>query len=215
MAILSLRSNFAINHLRAAARAARDANDIEQANATAAFGPWFDEMMRLVPVSIVMAAAALEANANELIQDILDGSTTLLPTKGCRLLLVDLKKDRSGSATNRYWRLALLFDKEPDTGTAAWKDAKLLANFRNSFMHFKPAWDHEKATHDSDLVKALKSKVPVCPAYQSNFQFPYGFMTYGCARWSVQSVPAFSSEFSTLLGVKDTFVAPGLNFTLP
>jgi hypothetical protein len=38
MAILSLRSNFAINHLRAAARAARDAYDIEQANATAAFG---------------------------------------------------------------------------------------------------------------------------------------------------------------------------------
>jgi hypothetical protein len=31
-ATLSLRSNFAVNHLWAAARAARDANDIEQAN---------------------------------------------------------------------------------------------------------------------------------------------------------------------------------------
>ena len=67
-ATLSLRSNFAINHLRAAARAARDAYKIEQANAKAEFGPWFDEMMRLVPISVVMAGAALEANANELIQ---------------------------------------------------------------------------------------------------------------------------------------------------
>ncbi len=66
--VARLKTGFAMTHLRAAARAARDAYGIEQANATAEFGPWFDEMMMLVPVSVVMAAAALEANANELIQ---------------------------------------------------------------------------------------------------------------------------------------------------
>src|ERR1700730_10266903 len=98
-ATLSLRSNFAINHLRAASEAARDAYKVEQANAKAEFGPWFDEMMRLVPVSVVMAAAALEANANELIQDIVDGSV-----HSRKELLKDLKDDHSGNAWDRYRR---------------------------------------------------------------------------------------------------------------
>ena len=47
-ATLSVRSNFAITHLLAAAQAARDTYEVEQAHAKAALGPWFDEMMRLV-----------------------------------------------------------------------------------------------------------------------------------------------------------------------
>ena len=61
------RSDFAIQHLRAATRAARHAYEVEQANMTADHGPWFNDMLSWVPVSVVMAAAALEANANELI----------------------------------------------------------------------------------------------------------------------------------------------------
>jgi hypothetical protein len=68
-ATLRVRSNFAVHHLRAAALAARNSYNVEQANLTAEHGPWFDEMMLFVPVSVVMAGAALEASANELIQD--------------------------------------------------------------------------------------------------------------------------------------------------
>jgi hypothetical protein len=85
-----LRSNFAIHHLRAATQA-RHAYEVEQANTTADHGPWFDDMLSWVPVSVVMAAAVLEANANELIQDILDGIATVPLSKGCKLLLSDLK----------------------------------------------------------------------------------------------------------------------------
>jgi hypothetical protein len=74
-ATASLRTNFAIHHLRAAARAAWSAHEVQQANATAEFGPWFDEMILRVPVSIAMAGPALEAGANEIIQNFLDGST--------------------------------------------------------------------------------------------------------------------------------------------
>jgi hypothetical protein len=211
-ATLSLRSNFAINHLRAAARAARDAYEIEQANAKAEFGPWFDEMMRLVPISVVMAGAALEANANEVIQDFLDQPTGLSISR--KMLLKDLKDELSGNAIGKHRRLALLFDKEPDTGQSAWEDGQLLVKFRNSFMHFKPAWDDENI-HSGTLVKGLKSKVPVVSSWQGKFLFPYGFMTYGCAKWSVQSVLTFSRSFSALLGVKDKFALPGLDFKLP
>jgi hypothetical protein len=210
----SVRSNFAIHHLRAATQAARDAYKVEQANLITEHGPWFDEIMLSVPVSVIMAAAALEANANEIIQDIFDGFTELHPAKGCKLLLVDIKKERSGSVMDKYRRLALLLDKQPQGNTQPWQDAKLLVEFRNSFMHFKPAWSYEATTHDGSLVKRLKGKIPIYRAYRANFQFPYGFLTYGCAKWSVETVLAFSADFSAALGVKDRFAAGHLDFSL-
>ena len=213
-ATLSLRTNFAILHLRAATRAARSAYEVEKANATAEFGPWFDEMILWVPVSVVMAGAALEAGANEVIQNILDGSTGLLLTDSRKVLLADLKNEQSGNATARYRQVALLFDKMPDKGSAQWADADLLVKFRNSFMHFKPSWDRDDI-HSGDLVKRLKTRINIVPAYERKFIFPYGFMTYGCAKWAVQTVLAFSIELTTLLGVKDTFALPGFDFTMP
>jgi len=98
-ATLSLRSNFATNHLRAAVRAARGAYDAEQANDTAGHGQWFDDMLMLVPVAVVMAASALESNANEILKDVLDGK---VPLTNCqRLLLTDLFNDRSGNALDK------------------------------------------------------------------------------------------------------------------
>jgi hypothetical protein len=48
-------------------------------------------MIRLVPVSIAMAGAALEASANEII------------------LLRDVKRDRSGNSIDKYRTLAFIF----------------------------------------------------------------------------------------------------------
>jgi hypothetical protein len=207
--VMRLKTGFATSHLQIAAHSARSAYEIEKPKATG----WFDEMMRLVPVSVVMAGAALEANANELIQDILDNSVQSPPTEE---LLKDLKDDHSGNAWGRYRRLALLMDEKPNTGTAPWHNAMLLVKFRNEFMHFRPSWDSDDI-HNGKLVKDLKKKVPVAAAYKSkgNFLFPYGFMTYGCAKWAVQTVLTFSSTFTKLLGVTDKFSLPGLDFKLP
>jgi hypothetical protein len=210
---LSLRSNFSFSHLQAAVRAASDAYEIEQNNPNAELNSRFDEMMRLVPVSIIMSAAALEANANETIQNILDGSSRLTVTKGSRALLKELLDSRTGGIADKYNKLALLCDKELDKGHVSWHDANLLEKFRNAFMHFKPAWDDDTSVHDSKFVNAMKNKVPIFKPYATNFQFPYGFMTYGCACWSVRSVVEFSKHFSDSLGVTDTF--GGMNFNLP
>jgi hypothetical protein len=209
------RANFAIHHLRAATRAARNACEVEQANSAAVHGPWFSEMMLSVPVSIVMAGAALEANANEIVQDILDGQTQLSLSNECKTLLEDLKKNRSLNTLAKYRQLAHAFDKTPFVTTLSWEDARLLVEFRNTFMHFKPAWDDEEEIHEGDLVRKLKAKIPVARAYENRFQFPLGFITYGCAKWSIGTVLAFSANFSELLGVKDRFVDEHLDFTLP
>lgn len=202
---LSLRSNFAATHLRVATQAAQSAHATEHASDTSQHGPWFDGMMMHVPVAIMMAAAALEANCNEIIQDILDGSTPLALAQGHMTLLRDLKHDRSGNTTDHYRHIALLLDRTPDTGSLAWHDAALLVRFRNALMHFKPAWDSETDIHDGKWVRTLKAKVPISPGYESNFMFPYGFMTYGCAKWAVRSAQAFSAQFTLLIGIPDRF----------
>jgi hypothetical protein len=202
---LSLRSNFATQHLKVAIRDARNAHVVEQANDIAQFGPWFDDMMMYVPVAVVMAAAALEANSTEIIQDLVDELTRVQPASVLLKGLKDLSDDRSGHAMGKYAKLAGLLNKMPNVSSPAWHDAELLFRLRNSFMHFKPAWDDQADVHDSKLVKELKARVPVTPAYQSNFMFPYGFLTYGCAKWAVGSATTFSAEFSALIGVGDRF----------
>lgn len=214
-ATVSIRADFAVLHLRAAARAAISAYEVERANATEDHGEWVEEMACIVPISVVMAAAALEANASEIIQDILDGSTTLPLTKGCELLLKEFKEDKSGNALDKYRRIALLFNAVPNTGESPWQEAQLLTNFRNYFMHFRPTWDHgDEPKHK--LFNGLKAKIPISRTYRSSsHQFPHGFMTYGCAKWSVFSVLAFSRSFTALLGVNDTFADPLFDFSLP
>lgn len=211
MVVLHQRTGFARTHLQAATHSARKAYEIEHENSHKGVGPWFDEMMRLVPVSVVMAGAALEANIHELLQDILDGQTSIANSR--RKLLVDLKKDRSGDAPSKFRRLALLMDKDCDTGTGPWHNARLLVKFRNEFMHFRPSWDYE-GIHSSGLVEELKRKVPVVASWIGAFLFPQGLMTYGCAKWAVHSVLEFCSEFTELLGMQNRF-APLEDFTLP
>ena len=86
----ALRSNMAVHHLHAAAKVAERAHTIETANADAEHGPWFNEMLHLVPVAIIMAAAAVEVNRVTLTgcarRDRCPQVTSLLGASGCPLL---------------------------------------------------------------------------------------------------------------------------------
>ena len=211
---LRLKTGFAFSHLKIATKSAHAAHKIEQENAGAEFGPWFDGILEVVPVAVVMAAAALESNANEILQEIIDGHAGIPITPSRRQLLKELKDDRSGNAMMKYRRLALFLDVLPDEGPQAWQNAKLLVRFRNEFMHFKPAWDDEDV-HSGDFVEQMRKRVRTVDAYKQNFIFPYGLMTYDCARWAVMSVVGLSAEFCKLINVKDRFTLPGLDFSLP
>jgi hypothetical protein len=213
-ATMRLKTGFAMNHLKVAHRSALTASQIEDANNPGIFGEWFDEMMQQVPVAIVMAAAALEANVNEIIGEFLDERGRTL-TVGRKVLLKDLAKDKSGSAIDKYRKVALLlFDKETGVGGATLKDAQLLFSFRNHLMHFRPTWS-DAEIHAGELVRELQKKTPVSPAYKGRVLFPYAFMTYGCAKWSVETVLRFAMDYSAQLGIVNTFALPGLNFSLP
>jgi hypothetical protein len=199
----SVRRNIALYHLRAAARAARESREIEKENSTAKFGDWFEELLALVPISIVMAGASQEANVNEIIQDILDVQASGYPSKTRMMLLNDLKHSTAGNSMGRYRGLALLLDRVPDKGTVAWSDAALLVRFRNSLMHFKPEWDDDTAPPSASLAKQLGVRLSPSRFFPKPSEYPYAFMTYECAAWAVETVLAFSGVFSELIGVRD------------
>ena len=209
-AIASIRGDFANVHLRSALRAARNANEAERSTSQ-------DEMIIWVPVAVVMSGAALEASANELIQDIIDGKTTLsqTETEGKKDKLSRLLGKQNGNAVIRYREIAELFNRNP-TETAQWQNAWRLVQFRNAFMHFRPVFYPNSTEKHRDLVKELKDHVPMSKSHRApEIQFPYSFMCYDCAKWSIETVLAFSAEFATLLGVKDKFRLPGWDFSLP
>jgi hypothetical protein len=200
---LSLRSNWSSNHMRAALRAALAAHEVERSNDVKHHGPWFDDMMMHVPVAIIMAAAALEANCHEIIQDILDQSGGTRYCQGHTALFKLILRERSGNSLNKYRKVAWLHNRKVREGAPAWQKSRLLFDLRNHFMHFRSAWDTEKAIHDGKLVKSLKTRLQVAPSFESDFLFPYGFMTYECAEWAIETAWDFAAEFSTLTGLAD------------
>jgi hypothetical protein len=212
VAIPSIRGDFANVHLRAAVQAARNAHEVERTVHT-----WQDEMLIWVPVAVVMSGAALEASANELLQDIIDGKTTLPPkeTESNKEKLSRLLSENDGNAVKRHRKIANLFNRKP-TETAHWQNAWRLVQFRNAFMHFRPVFYPNSTEKHRDLIKELKDHVPMSKSWRApEIQFPYSFMCYDCAKWSIETVLAFSTEFAKLLDVKDKFRLPGSDFSLP
>jgi hypothetical protein len=202
---LKTRSNFATQHLRSAIQDALGAHAVEQANDTSNCGPWFDDLMMHVPTSVIMSAAALEANSNEIIQDLIDRLSNNHSAATTLQGLTQLREDRSGWAMGKYEKLAGLLNKTANTSSPIWLDAVNLFRFRNSFMHFKPAWDHDADVHNSELVEYLKTRLPIVAGYDSHFIFPYGFLSYRCAKWAVETARGFATDFSALIGEKDRF----------
>ena len=211
-ATVSVRSNFALHHMYAAVKAARRAHEVEVANCGRAHGPWFDDMLHVVPVAIIMGSAALEAQVNEAVQDILDGYQAAQASNSQKVLLKELKDSTASNTLDKCRNVALLLGKIPDRGRREWEEASLLLTLRNRFIHFKPAWDHEEV-HDSKWVRALKQRIPVYAPYAEAFQFPYGFITYGAAKWAVTTALDFARHAAALLGVLNRF--EGQNYALP
>ncbi len=63
------RSNFAVQHMLAAARFARLCYKVEAENAGSPFGPFYDEIISYVTATILSSVAGLEANINEIFAD--------------------------------------------------------------------------------------------------------------------------------------------------
>ncbi|NOG70500.1 hypothetical protein [Roseicella sp. DB1501] len=157
---VSLRADIATHLMHSAVHAARRAHAVEAERDPSARTARVADMLQTVPVSTIMASAAIEAHLNETIQDQLDIPTICYSKK---FAFENIKERRSGSAWDKFPSIACLMQKgPPDKNNNKCKNMKLLIDFRNALIHFKPMWDNEKASL-RDLVRDLEKKHQLFP----------------------------------------------------
>lgn len=196
MARASLRTNLALHHLLGAARFARQASQVEQANAGRPFGPFFEELIHLATAAVTLSVASLEAFANELFAD----GTKRFPSYSSEVLDAIWMLAEQRPFMEKYDLALTLNGVAPfDKGTPVYQNVDALVHLRNALIHFKPEWDDAQVKHKK-LSARLQSKFapsPFLPAHEP--LFPRGCMSHGCAEWAVKSVADFLADFQLRL----------------
>lgn len=213
----TMKLNLSAWHLFAAASFARNAGEVELADAGKPNGDFFVENIASnVMAAIFFSVAALEADVNDLFSD---------SDKHISELNAELTKEiwnlfeRNAGILEKYNLMALLKGRgHLDKGTNIHQNAKALIDLRNALVHFKPEWTHEhdafreskqqglKKPEHLKIEELLARKFALSPFVASNSTFfPDKCMSHGCAEWAVQTAVKFRTHFSQITGLPDSF----------
>lgn len=193
------QARFAVRHLAAAARFARDTEACERAHAGQPFGPFVDTLTHYVSASVLLATAALEANVNELLSEPaqLFPSIGELPAESTAKLIVRLR------ILEKYEKIAAIrSDFVFDKGVSIYQDVASLIRLRNALVHFRPVWHDSPGKLAEELEDRFASSHFVD---QSEPMFPVKFIGHGCARWAVESSLQFMELVEEKLGLPKKF----------
>ncbi len=199
-ATVSVRINFARQHLLGAARFARQAWQVEQANAAQPLGPFFEELTHLATAALTLSVASLEAFANELFAD----GTQRFPSFSTEILDAVWALAEERPFMEKYDLALTLHGVAPfDKGLAVYQNVNALVHLRNALSHFKPEWDDAQVKHKK-LSARLQYKFVPSPFLAAHEPlFPKGCMSHGCAEWAVKSVADFLTDFQLRLKMEE------------
>jgi hypothetical protein len=192
-AVSSVRRNLAIVHLTGAASFARQAGQLETAEG-ATLQNTFDQVRQMVISCVLMSAAAVEANFNELMAD--------EETPDWFLELIERR-----SIIDRHNAYLQYKTKQPfDGGRQPAQGFMLLTTLRNALVHFKPDWDEVQEVHGK-IAKRLEGVFPLSPFVPAGTApiFPMRCMSHGCTEWAVKTAWNFVDDFATRLDKKPKF----------
>lgn len=197
------RSNFAVQHMIAAARFSKMCGEFENENKGQPRVSFYTAETALVSATVLLTTASLESYINEVWSD---GKKSLPElSDDIRKQLFELLEKKSTlekfQSTLRI-KGAPLFDK----GAPPYQDTHALIELRNALVHFKPEW-HDEQKHHKELEKQLKGKFEINPFAGSNdVFFPPQCMSYGCAKWAVLSAQSFVTEFSNRVHLENKYL---------
>lgn len=206
------RAKLAEYHLQAAAAFARQTHVIQAENEGRPFGAGYTPVFWHASSSLIMSATALEALVNELIRDILDDKSRPTDIRGRARSIMnrDMKVPRNQSEISfKYQEVARLHGAKLDQTLPECASTRALISFRNTLIHFKPAWDDD--VHHKKVSALLDREFNK----HASLVFPLGYLTYSGAKWGVITVRRFSAYYAQLIEVTDNFVAPWLDLELP
>lgn len=190
------RADSAVQHMIAAARFARLCYKVEDENAGAPFGPFYDEIINYVTATILSSVASLEANINEIFADVRDN---IVIFDGLDMnLLTEIWNLIEEKPILEKYQFALVLKKKDkmNKGEQHYQYAETLIKVRNALVHFKPEWLDEQQKHE-EIGKRLRGKFTLSPFLNENDPiFPMRCMTHGFADWAVRSSLDFAQWFA-------------------
>ena len=141
---LRQRSNFAVQHLMAAARFSRMCGEIERRNKGLPLGPFFDEQIACVSATVLLATASLESYVNEVWADG-DKSFPGLE-ENARVQLMELTEGKP--ILEKFQRTLRVkgFGSFPEA-EQPYADTRAVVSLRNALVHFKPEWLDRQVKH--------------------------------------------------------------------
>ncbi|CAJ1504174.1 hypothetical protein [[Mycobacterium] holstebronense] len=164
--------------------------------------------------TVLAAVAFLDAFIGSVWQDAADGERNHLTANIPDSALAEMRRLWKGdkNAERRYgivkkFQTALTLsgrDRIPEHADLL-ESVKVLVEFRNALVHFKPRWrEHGK---DIDLDKILKSKITSDLAYPAHMQpwFPHKPLSAKSARWACDTVIAFTRDWHSRMGMSGDF----------
>lgn len=207
-----VREDFANTHLLNARLCAVRAHDVERSSAGKALGPFFDEIRADVAASILSSVASLEAFVNEVVF----GSDELFGHQSTDMVRMTIELMERHPLLKKLEILTVLNGKpKPDMGKRPGQDVSALVELRNGLVHFRPEWMEKQQRH-AKLGERLRNKFGLSPFFDYNEPlFPRACMSYGCAKWAVESVRDFVLEVADANGWPCAFRKLGQLFELP
>lgn len=115
--------------------------------------------------------------------------------------------EKESKILERYQKVMKLRGIEPfERGLEPYQSVDVLIKLRNALVHFKPEWHDEQKEHRK-LGERLRGEFALNPFITegTGVLFPQRCMSYGCAKWAVDSTLAFMKEFSERMGLKFPF----------
>jgi hypothetical protein len=195
-------SSFVFQHLLSASIFARKVRIIEEENSEKPFGEFFTEIRSYASASIMVSAAAIEANINE-----------LYISHGCplRQKLSNFEEEfwgRGGiesiSLMKKYIKaLNILGKNKSFEKSREYENANILVILRNALVHFKPNWDFSPEDKKSEL-KALSTKFKFSHFVDDGADLiSMKCMTYGCTKWAFESAIELIEKFAEISGLQN------------
>ena len=195
----SVRANFSISHLLAAASFSRAVGTVENENKERPFGEFFEDIQSNAIATVLTATAALESYANELFVD----HATVFPNMPAPIMAKLWELYEMKQTLEKFEFALLLLRKERfNQGISPYQDVVSLIKLRNALVHFKPEWTDQQIVH-ARVSSSLKDRVDRSPFFVSGEPlFPRAWASHSTTKWAVISVLSFISAFEKLANLQ-------------
>ncbi|MCC6787095.1 MAG: hypothetical protein IT547_04590 [Hyphomonadaceae bacterium] len=193
------RAQLIWQHAYAAALFSRMVGEMEAAHQGKRLGSFFDDIYAHASPCIIMAAAGVEAYANQIFAD-----RALIFAHFDKQLLEGMWEkwaERQLSPLEKFRFAFQLKGLAPmDAGAAPYQDVAAVFELRNALIHFKPEWSNARDGQEK-LERKLASALARSAFYPASEPlFPFVWATHASTRWAVGSCIELIAHVSTALG---------------